>query len=47
MLSQNYFPEPNRHAAAAWQRHPNWHPSQPSPLLMLLLFLLLLLLLLL
>ncbi len=23
MLSQNYFPEPNRHAAAAWQRDPN------------------------
>ncbi len=27
MLTQNYFPEPNRHAAAAWQRDPNWHPS--------------------
>jgi hypothetical protein len=28
MLSQNYFPEPNRHAtAAAWQRDPNWHHS--------------------
>jgi hypothetical protein len=20
------FPEPNRRAAAAWQRDPNWHP---------------------
>jgi hypothetical protein len=28
MLSQNYFLEPNQHAAiATWQRDPNWHPS--------------------
>jgi hypothetical protein len=27
MLSQNYFPEPNWHAAAAWHKDPNWHPS--------------------
>jgi hypothetical protein len=30
MLSQNYFPEPNWHAAATtvtWHRDPNWHHS--------------------
>jgi hypothetical protein len=30
MLSQNYFPQPNRHAATAtvtWHKDPNWHPS--------------------